>query len=98
MNDLHEAPKNDRKGWTAERAIAVAILGRLAVDAILGRLAVDGLLADHVFTDELNYAVGAIAEVITASLAAMPGGGDGDLDKVLDNAQAGEQAEKGGAA
>ena len=82
MSDLHEAPKNEAEGWTAERAIAVAIIGKLAVD---------GLLADHVFRDDLDYAVGAVADEISRALAAMPGGGDGDLDKVLDNAAHGEQ-------
>jgi hypothetical protein len=74
--------------WTAARSVALAILGKLAVD---------GLLADHIQA-ELNYAVDAIAEVITDSLAAMPGGCDGDFDKVLEYAAIGEQfGRKGGA-
>jgi hypothetical protein len=73
MTDGTDSPKNAGE-WSAARQIAVVILGRLAVE---------NFLTDPVIKHNLDYAVQAIAEEISGALARIPGGCDGDLDKLL---------------
>lgn len=75
MTEQTNSPKIEGAGgWTAANGIAVAILGRFAVE---------GFLTDPVIKHNLDYAVQAIAEEISGALARIPGGCDGDLDKLL---------------
>lgn len=92
--DAHHAQVKAAKGAPVPPSSAQELSSAQSIGLmIIARLAIDGFLKPH-FVEEMTYVIDAIAEELSHALEKIPGGANGDLDKVLHNAGVGEVAER----